>query len=148
MPADPALALFVHAPTAAPSRGRVRNPLNARWSWPERHRWARQWRQAVIDSVELWWYQAARPEQLAVKALLDQPLQVGLEVRRHGRPLDGDACVAAVKPCRDAIAEVFGTSGDDSETLGHTWQVSEVRGQPPGIAVSIAAAAAPADAAR
>jgi hypothetical protein len=143
---DPALALFVHAPTATPSRGRVRNPLNARWSWPERHRWARQWRQAVIDAVELWWYKAARPEQLRARALLDQPLAVSLEVRRHGRPLDGDACVAACKPCRDAIAEIFGT--DDAEAGGHTWQVSEVRGQPPGIAVSIAAAAAPADAAR
>jgi hypothetical protein len=141
---DPALAIFVHAPTAAPSRGRVRSPLNARWSWPERHRWARQWRQAVLDSVHLWWYQAARPEQLVARALLGQRLAVQLEVRRHGRPLDHDNLVSACKPTRDAIAEVFGV--DDAEAGGHTWQVTEVRGEPWGIAVRIRAAT-PAEAA-
>jgi hypothetical protein len=133
---DPALALFVHAPTAAPSRGRVRNPLNARWSWPERAKWARQWRQAVIDSVELWWYQAALPEQLLARALLGQPLAVQLEVRRHGRPLDShDALPAACKPLVDALVEILGT--DDAASAGHTWQITETRGQPPGIAVTV-----------
>jgi hypothetical protein len=141
---DPALSLFVHAPTAAPSRGRVRSPLNARWSWPERHRWARQWRRAVLDAVDLWWYTAARPEQIRTRALLGQPLAVRLEVRRHGRPLDQDNLVSACKPARDAIAEVFGA--DDAERLGHTWQVTEIRGQPPGIAVTIRVAI-PAEAA-
>jgi hypothetical protein len=136
---DPALALFVHAPTATPSRGRVRNPLNARWSWPERARWARQWRQAVIDSVELWWYKAARSEQLLARALLGQPLAVHLEVRRHGRPMDAhDALPAACKPLVDALMEVFGT--DDAPSAGHAVAVTEVRGQPPGIAVSIRSA--------
>jgi hypothetical protein len=137
MPPDPALALFVHAPTATPSRGRVQSPLNARWHHHERARWAAQWREATIEAVFLWWYRAGRAQQLAVKALLDQPLAVHLEVRRHGRPLDGDNLQSAVAPARNAIAEVFGTAGDDSETLGHTWQVTETRGQPPGIAVTI-----------
>jgi hypothetical protein len=132
---DPALSLFVHAPTAAPSRGRVRSPANARWSWPERAQWARQWRQAVIDSLDLWWYRADRTQQLAVKALLHQPLAVHLEVRRHGRPLDDDNRTAACKPCRDAIAEIFGT--DDAAASGHTWQVTETRGEPWGIAVTV-----------
>jgi hypothetical protein len=143
---DPALALFIHAPTATPSRGRVQNPLNARWHHHERARWAAQWREATIEAVFLWWYRAGRAQQLAVKALLDQPLQVGLEVRRHGRPLDGDNLQSAVAPIRNAIAEVFGT--DDAEAGGHTWQVSESRGQPPGIAVTVRPAEAHADAAR
>jgi hypothetical protein len=142
---DPALALFVHAPTAAPSRGRVRSPLNAGWSWPERALWARQWRQAVIDAVDLWWYRASRAEQLAARALLGQPLAVRLDVRRRGRPLDQDNLVAACKSTRDALArDVFGT--DDAEACGHTWQVTEIRGQPPGIAVTIRPAT-PAEAA-
>jgi hypothetical protein len=141
---DPALALFVHAPTAAPSRGRVRSPLNARWHPMERHRWAAQWRQAVIAAVDLWWYTASRPEQLRARALLGQPLAVSLAVRRHGRPLDQDNLVSACKPARDAIAAVF--SADDAERLGHTWHVTEIRGQPPGIAVTIRAAT-PAEAA-
>jgi hypothetical protein len=148
MPPDPALALFVHAPPAAPSRGRVQSPLNARWHHHERARWAAQWREATIEAVFLWWYRAGRAQQLAVKALLDQPLAVSLEVRRHGRPLDGDNLQSAVAPARNAIAEVFGTAGDDSETLGHSWHVTETRGQPPGIAVTIAPAAPPADAVR
>jgi hypothetical protein len=141
---DPALALFVHAPTAAPSRGRVRSPLNARWSWPERHRWARQWRQAVQHAVWAVWAEADRSAQLHAKALVGQVVAVRLEVRRHGRPFDGDNLHAAVKPIRDEVAKILGI--DDAERLGHTWQVTEIRGQPPGIAVTIRAAP-PAEAA-
>jgi hypothetical protein len=141
---DPALALFIHAPTAAPSRGRIRSPLNARWHPMERHRWAQQWREAVQHAVWAFRADADRSAQLHWKALVGQVVTVRLEVRRHGPPFDGDNLQAAVKPVRDEVAKILGI--DDAERLGHTWHVSEVRGQPPGIAVTVRPAT-PAEAA-
>jgi hypothetical protein len=142
-PADKAaLALFVHAPTAAPSRGRVRSPLNARWSWPERHRWAKQWREATQRAAWAWW--ASAESRLVVLSLGGGPIRVHLAVRRHGRPLDADNLQSAVKPIRDELAKILGV--DDAESLGHQWEVIEIRGQPPGIAVTIRPAT-PAEAA-
>jgi hypothetical protein len=62
---------------------------------------------------------------------------VRLEVRRHGRPFDGDNLAAAMKPVRDEIAKILGI--DDAESRGHAWIVSECRAKPAGVHVSIEA---------
>jgi hypothetical protein len=130
-------SFFVHAPAARPSRGRIVSPLNARWPWGARHRWAAQWRESVANAVWASWYQSNRRTQLEAKALVGEVVKVRLEVRRHGKPLDGDNLAAAVKPVRDEVAKILGI--DDAESEGHRWIVTESRAKPVGVHVSIEA---------
>jgi hypothetical protein len=130
-------SFFVHAPARTPSSGRIVSPMNARWQWGARARWANQWREAVQNAVWVSWSQARRPPEFEPKAMAGEAVTVRLEVRRHGRPLDGDNLTAAMKPVRDEIAKILGI--DDAESEGHRWIVTESRAKPVGVHVTIEA---------
>jgi hypothetical protein len=69
----PTLRFFVPAPAQRPSAGRIVSPANASWAWPDRHRWAAQWREATDEAISAWRFAAGRERQLAARALMGQP---------------------------------------------------------------------------
>jgi hypothetical protein len=128
---DPALALFIP--------GAVANPLNRRWPhWGSRARWARGWREATDQAWLHWWYTHPRAEQVAVRALMGQPLRMVFTVHL-GRFLDPhDALPAACKPTLDALCAALGV--DDGPGAGHQVTYAQLTERDPlqhGIAVEI-----------
>ncbi len=105
-----ALTLFVP--------GKLENPTNARWHWSGRSRWARQWKDRTAVAAHIANSRSDTFQRLRLAVAKGAKLAVTFEAT-VGKRFDTDGLVAACKPVRDAVADLFATG--DGPQDGHTW---------------------------
>lgn len=100
--------------------GRLVNPLNQRWHWSERHRWAKSWRQ----KTQLMLLRELGPSGLKLLGSPETPKHVRL-IAHVRRRFDHDGLVASLKGVVDGLQDA-GIIHNDGPKGQHRFEYDQV----------------------